>query len=176
MSVRTHTPQLVVKDNDEAPASTLEQLSLTPSPRLALFFEAAAEVGLDVTLAVHLALERALVMLDGQRLRLDSERTRSLLNEASRDVRATCPLSAQQAAYVRLLYGGHKVPRTSIEQQLSVPVPDTLMTRARNAVSETALNEEAVPEMLAWERAARLEGRTMLEWSLVTLGRFVSSR
>jgi len=175
-SVLTHTPHLVVRHNDSVPAGLQEQLCLTPSPRLVRFFEAAAKAGLDVTLAVRLALERALVLLDGQSLRLDSEHVCQLLNEASKDVRATCPLSARQAAYVRLLYSGSQAPPVSIGHQLSVPVPDDVMTRARTAVSATALTEDAVPEMLAWERAARLQGRTMLEWSMVTLGRFVSGR
>jgi hypothetical protein len=176
MSARTHTPHLVVRHDESVSAGAEEQLCLTSSPRLVRFFEVAARVGLDVTLAVRLALERALVLVDGQSLRLGSEQVRRLLNEASEDARATCPLSAQQAAYVRLLYSGSQAPPVSIGGQLNVTLPDDLMTRARTTVSETALHEGVVAEMLAWERAASLEGRTMLEWALVTLGRYVSGR
>lgn len=55
-------------------------------------------------------------------------------------------------------------------------ISDELLTQVRDTVPETSLHPGAVAEMLAWERAARLEGRTMLEWSLKVLARLLVRR
>jgi len=147
-----------------------------PSQRLSDFLGAAAQAGLDATLAVRLALERALVLHDAEELRLDVERARRTLSRAAANARATRPLTPRQAGYVRRLYSSAPQAPVVVEGSLCVELPDELLTRARDTVPETVLHSEAVLEMLAWERAARLQGRTMLEWALKTLAALLTAR
>jgi hypothetical protein len=153
-----------------------EQLRLAPSPRLTSFLEAAAQAGLDAPLAVRLALERAAVLRDGRDLRLDVARIRRTLSRAACGARATHQLSARQAEYVRTLYDERPRRPPSSAAGFNLVIPDELLTQVRDTVPETVLHPGAVAEMLAWERAARLEGRTMLEWSLKVLARLLVRR
>jgi hypothetical protein len=158
------------------PAPGGEQLRLPASPRLTRFLETAARVGLDAPLAVRLALERALVLRDAQEFRMDVERIRRALSRAAAEARAVRPLGARQATYVRGLF--RECPRSSVVvgESLSVAISDNLLTQVRDAVPETALHQGVVGEMLAWERAAALEGRTMMEWALKTLAALIAGR
>jgi hypothetical protein len=174
MDLPAATPPRVVVTNRKP--GGLEQLCLPASPRLNSFLEAAAQVGLDAPLAVRLAIERALVLLDGRSSRMDVERICRILNIASHEARAKRPLSTRQAAYVRSLYDVTPKVAVVVEGTLEVELPEELITRADGTVSELALHAEAVGEMLAWERAARLHGYTMTEWALKVLVRAISAR
>jgi hypothetical protein len=175
-SALIRTPKLVPLETGEPCASGAELLCLSPSRRLTRFLDAAAHAGLDAPLAVRLALERAVVLRDGRDLRLDVERVRRTLGREARRARATRQLSARQADYVRVLYRERPRQSQPVAGGLSVAIPDELLTQVRDTIPETVLQPGAVPEMLAWERAARLEGRTMLEWSLKMLARLFVAR
>ena len=175
-STRTRTPRLVLHRSSRTATSGDTQLRLSPSARLIEFLQAAAQAGLDAPLAVRLALQRALVLHDAQELRLDAERICRTLNRAASEVRATQPLSAQQAAYVRQLSGGRPRPVITMRKDLAIVVPDDLLTQVRGTVPETALHQSAVRKMLAWERAAKLGGRTMMEWALKTLATLLAEQ
>jgi len=163
-------PQLV--RHNRRPERDFGQLSLPASPQLTEFLEAVAGVGLDVSLAVRLTVERALVLHDAQWFRIALNNIRPTLNRAAADTRASQPLSAKQSAYVRTL--NRRTPRTALRvtDHLEVLIPDDLITRLReSAVRESRLLYEAVPEILNWERAARLQGHTMTEWAFKVLAR-----
>lgn len=168
-SDRARTARLVPLPNAAQAATQREQLRLAPSPRLSSFLAAAARLGLDAPLAVRLALERALALCDAHALCIDVERARATLNSAAASARAEQGLSASQARYVRSLLDQSPRVVPDVEQGLVVVVADDVLTRARDRVPQDALHTDAVPEMLAWERAARLQGRTMAEWALSVL-------
>jgi hypothetical protein len=176
VSGSTRTPTLVLQQSRQVSAPSTEQLRFSSSPRLTKFLESAARAGLDAPLAVRLALERALVLREGQEFRLDVERIRRVLGRTAREARATRQLSPRQADYIRKLYRERPQPAVTVQDGLAVVIPDDLLTQVRDTVPESALHEGAVNEMLAWERAARLEGRSMLEWALKALGRLVTTR
>jgi hypothetical protein len=146
-----------------------EGFRLAPSPRLAGFVEAAARTGLEAPDAVRLGLERALVLADAARLGFGVEAARGLLDRAAARVRPRQPLPAVQARYVRALTVPRPVPAVDVSDGLAVTVPDRLSIRAAGHVRPVDLHPAAVPEMVAWETAAALEGRTMGEWALAVL-------
>jgi hypothetical protein len=169
MSGSTRTPRVRLHAYLGSAPATREQLCVTVTSQLREFLNAAHQAGLDTSLAVRLGLERALLLADSGDLRMGVERARRALNSASANPRATLALAAEQAAYVRQLYNTAPQPEHIPIGELRVDLPEELLSRARDAVGETALHAGAVIEMLAWERAARLQGRTMLEWGLKTL-------
>jgi hypothetical protein len=175
VSALTRTPRLALLPT-RSPKPSRERLRLEPSQRLSEFLEASAQVGLDAPLAVRLALERALVLHEAQDFRLDVERVRRILSCAAAEARASRPLSARQAGYIRRLCGETRLAPVEVQEGLSVPIPDDLLTRALKTVPETVLHQDAVLEMLSWERAARLEGRTMLEWALKAIAGLIIAR
>jgi hypothetical protein len=176
VSGSTRTAGLVSLPCPSTGPAHAEQLRLAACERLSEFVAAAARIGLDAQLAVRLALERALVLHDAQALRIDVRRARLALNGASAEARATRALGAAQARYVRELYDESPRAVVGTERGLSVRVPDDLLARARDTVPQGAMHEGAVTEMLAWERAARLQARTMSEWGLKTLGALIAAR
>jgi hypothetical protein len=148
-----------------------ERLLIPPSKRLREFVCSAAEAGLDAPDAVRLALERALALVDAAAFGLDMEAARGTLTHAAESAQASRPLTQAQAAYVRSLGKATARPPAPVEEGLVVTLPDRVLTPARDTVSESAFQAAVVPEMLAWEIAAALEGRTMCEWALRTLAR-----
>lgn len=170
------TAHLVVLSSATEAVAADERLRFAPSAQLSEFARAAAQVGLDVPLAARLALERALVLLDAQALALDVQRARATLSRAAGRARATLPLSAHQSDYVRELYDETPLTRTRVEHGLAVSVPQDVLARARDTVTQSALRADVVSEMLAWERAARLQARTMCEWGLKTLAELLAMR
>ncbi|HTU78092.1 MAG TPA: hypothetical protein VMF09_04965 [Solirubrobacteraceae bacterium] len=175
-SASIRTPKLIPLEPGAPSSVRVEQICIPPSGRLTRFLDAAAQAGLDAPLAVQLALERAVVLKDGRDLRLDVERIRRTLGREARRARAARQLSGRQATYVRMLYREKPRQPCPAAGGLSVVIPDELLTQIRDTIPETVLHPRAVPEMLAWERAARLEGRTMLEWSLKVLARLFVAR
>jgi hypothetical protein len=142
---------------------------LSPSSQLTDFIERAADLGLGAAEAVRLGLERALVLLDAQLLGFNVESARGLVAHAAAATRPAQPLSGAEAAHVRRLSARRPVPATDVSNGLTVSICQPILTRARGAVPETALHVAGVEEMLAWEIAARLEGRPMGEWALKAL-------
>lgn len=153
-----------------------EQLRLPACERLSEFVDEAAGVGLGAPLAVRLAIERGLLLHDAYALHIDVQRARLELNRAAMHARAQRALGDVQAKYVRELYDESPCTPAATDQGLSVRIPEDLLARAREAVPQSAIHRSVVPEMLAWERAARLQARTMSEWGLKTLGILLATR
>jgi hypothetical protein len=148
-----------------------ERLQLGPSQRLREFAAAAAAAGLGAEEAVRLAIERALALADATAFGLDPDAARALLSRAAGSAQPVRPLPPARAAYVRGLGNGGPRQPAETAAGLVVSLPGPLLTRARDSVSEAALDPAAVPGTIAWEVAAALEGRTMGEWALRTLAR-----
>lgn len=142
---------------------------LAPTPALRAFLSAAATAGISEKQAVELAVERGLVLLDGQGLGLDVERVRSVLSRAARGARVTSPLGATAAGHLWSLSGEHRTGGASSDDGLTVELPERLVARLRPGILPDCLTSRAVAEMVAWERAAVLESRTMSEWAALTL-------
>ena len=172
MSASAHTPparlRLIVSTDIQDLASD-EALSVPRSPRLENFLRDAAAAGLEATAAIRLGIERALVLREGQLFNLDVESVRRRLRAAASGSRPCQALPPSEAAYVRELSARRPVALGEISDPLSVELPAALLTRARGVVAEASLHAGAVEEMIAWEIAARLEGRSMSEWALKTL-------
>lgn len=129
------------------------------------FVRAAADHGLEVEQAVRLAVEHELVLGDADELGVTREMARHVLTTAATAARPQRPLSARQAAYVRGL--SLVRPRRSTELlEASVALPCRLLTRTAGRIRTSAFDAAMIGEMIAWERAAALEGRTMAEWAL----------
>jgi hypothetical protein len=173
MSESTRTPahlQLVRPSPDTALRAGEDRLHLPPTPRLRKFLAAAASAGLEPTDAVRLALERALALEDAcDAFPLDVESARRELRRAGADSQPLRELTSAQAGYVRALSAGRARRVEELNEDLVVALPDRVTTRARGQLTELALHDGVVAEMIAWEIAATLEGRTMGEWALVTL-------
>jgi hypothetical protein len=134
------------------------------------FLRTAADAGIEHELAIRLGLDRALLLGDAGDLGLHVERARRILNVASCEPRASVALGEGQSAHLRRLYGGGAIFAEPLRgDALSVSLPEEILTLARGSVRQSALHAAAVEEMLAWERAARVGGRTMREWGLKTL-------
>jgi hypothetical protein len=147
-----------------------EHLHLPPSSRLSRFVAAAAAAGLDPPDAVRLALERALALVDAcAAFSIDVETSRLLLRRASAAARPVRQLTAANSRYVRMLSCRQPKQVGDLSEGLVVALPDRVVTRARGELTELALHEGVVEEMISWEIAAMLEGRTMCEWALSTL-------
>jgi hypothetical protein len=146
-----------------------EMLVLQPQPQVSEFAAAAAAAGLELEEAAALALERTLALSDATLFGLDRETARRMLRRAAMSAQAHAALSDADAAHVRRLSAGQRLP-LPVSMPPTVAVPERLLRRAAAYVKENPLRAAAVPEMVRWEIAARLEGRTLLEWALKTLG------
>jgi hypothetical protein len=166
------TPHLSLVNSSAASVrqTTEDRLHLPPSRRLDRFIATAAARGLSPSDAVRLALERALVLVDAcEAFPLDVESARLALRRAAAATQPLRQLSNAQSSYVRALGVGRPQRVESHSDGLIVALPDRLITRARDTLTELALHEGAVAEMISWEIAATLEGRTMCEWALNVL-------
>lgn len=147
-----------------------ERLLIPPSDRLSRFAAAAANRGIDLEEAIRLAVERALALADGRAFGLDAEGTRRRLRRASAKVSARRPLSASESARVRRLNRALAVPPADVSEGAAVALPERLLTRGRGVLTASAIDAGALEEMVSWEIAAALEGRTLGEWALLALG------
>jgi hypothetical protein len=146
-----------------------EGVFLPPSPRLEEFLAAAIAEGLEPAEATRLGLERFFALADVTPLGLNTGTSRRLLGEAAARARPSHPPAPREAARVRALGMRRPVPAVDASAGLKVAVPDRLLTRIGDRVPARALHASFVPEMVRWELAAALEGRTMGEWVLRTL-------
>jgi len=171
MSVGAHTPtpHLSLVESHASQPNAAERIVLSPSSQLTSFIERAAQQGLDAPEAVRLGLERALLLLDAQFLDYDVESARRLLVQAAAAARPVQPLSGEEARRVRRLAARRPAPPADTAEGLTISVCQQILTRARRSLPENALHAGAVEEMLAWEIAAHLEGRSMGEWGLKAL-------
>jgi len=146
-----------------------ELIRLRPSPRLQCFVTTAAESGLEAQEAVQLGLEHALCLRDAGRFAADVEAGRHLLVRAASKARPVHAMVPAQATYVRKLTTKRPIGALDVAEGLQVRVPDRVLCRARAALPEHSLHAAIVEEMIAWEIAAILCGRTMNEWALLHL-------
>jgi hypothetical protein len=171
MSVQAHTParHLRLLSDEQARPTAIDRLTVPSSPRLDRFLEAAARAGLSAPEAIRLGIEHALVVRDTQLGDLDVESARRLLRRRAAVARPCHPLTNNEAAYVRRLGAGRAVPAPPAGSDVAVDLPPNLLTRADGTVTEVALHEGIVEEMIGWELAARMEARSMSEWALKVL-------
>lgn len=118
---------------------------------------AALPLGLTVGLLVEAELARAdLASIAGTAVE-------GVLDEAAALTKVTRQLSAGEADYLRLLRGA------GFSRTLPT-LPVRVLGRARALDLAAALDAD-VARAARWEAAALLDGRTMLEWSLLALAR-----
>ena len=147
-----------------------ERVLLLPrSPRLERFAAASAAAGLEVPEAVRLALEHALALRDAAAFGLDGDTARRLLNRAAAGTRASRPLGDGEAACLRRLTRQAPKPTAALPERLKVRLDARTSTRVRDSLSESAIRPAVVEEMISWQVAATLEGRTLSEWALHSL-------
>lgn len=144
-------------------------ISLPKEPGVVRFLEVSADAGLAASDAVRLALTRALVLADIGPFGFDVMAARHLLRTVAASARPRRPLAPEQASYARRLSMGRPTSAPSMTTDLSVCVPEMLLSRAEEKVRPATFSPEIVSEMVAWELAATLDGRTMGEWALTTL-------
>jgi hypothetical protein len=173
MSVSSHTNgkrlQLVYVAESGGGAGSGERLRLLPTTGVERFLDAAAASGLDSETAVQLGVERFLVLIDASAYGLASSAARAHLNEAATRARAQLPLGPREAAELRRLNAARPLPSGRHRCELVVCLPERMLTRFHRYSASCRFDSEGVDEMLAWDIAARLEGRTMTEWALHVL-------
>jgi hypothetical protein len=163
---RKPEPHLQLIENSETTAGEERVLRLARSPRLDRFAATAAAAGLEVAEAVRLALAQALALEDARVFGLDADTARRLLNRAAAGARAARPLGEGEAAYLRRLTSRTPKPVLALPPNLEVELDERTSTRVRGALTEAAIRPAVVEEMIAWEIAATLDGRTLGEWAL----------
>lgn len=160
---------LVPPTTETRKSRTKPKLAIPPSRRLDAFAARSAEAGLTTAAAARLAIERALALADAPLFDLDAATARVLLRRAAARARPQQPLAAATAAYVRTLTATRATTPDDVARGLTVDVPDRLACRLHAGIPPTAFDAEAVPDLVAWEVAATLEGRTIGEWALEML-------
>lgn len=133
------------------------------------FVDAAASFGLSMDTAGRLALERALVLVDIAPLGLDPDAAQYRLGSAALSTRPRRPLPPGQASYLRALRLGRAVRAQDLSGGLTIAAPERLLPRAREILQPATFEVRAIPEMISWETAAVIEGRSMSEWALTVL-------
>jgi hypothetical protein len=154
----------------EPAAGGREGIVLHLSLGLDRFLAAAADAGLSPSEATRLAVERALVLSDAVALGVDSESARRRICSAAAMARPKLAIAAQEGDRVRCLIAARPVARAKTNSRLVVPLPERLLARTKGRVPASALDPDIVAEMVSWEIAATLAGRTMGEWALLVLG------
>lgn len=150
-----------------------EAIELEIDKQVQAFAQAAARRHLPFELMLGLAVERRLLLDDLGGDGFGVDRARALLSTAAAtDSSATLGLGPGRLNrdYVRLLDRGcdQREPPRRLGPYFAC-IPARLCERAGAVDLPTALDAEAIGEMLGWERAAVLEQRTMTEWAFRTL-------
>jgi hypothetical protein len=139
---------------------------LPDHPRIEAFLDAAERHGLPREQAVRLAVERELVLSDAEACSLPPDSARYLLNRLAEVARPDRALPPARADYVRRLRIAARRDSRSARVERDIELPDTLAVRVADGVRLGAFDADAVHEMIAWEAAAAMAGRTMTEWAL----------
>jgi hypothetical protein len=143
-------------------------LALRPAPRVRRFLSVAAQHGLAPDDAIRLALEHYLALVDLQALRMEEGALRATLGAVATRARPSSSLGVADAARVRMLSLARPLPALELTDPLTFALPARLCTRLDGLISPELLDHRVVGEMIAWERAAILAGRTMGEWALAS--------
>lgn len=144
------------------------RLAIEPSLTLTGFADAAAAMGLPAAEAVRVCLERALLLRDVSALGIDAHAARQRLRTVAAQARAHRELVPEEAGRVRALRLGRPTSAEDVRDGLSLVLPPRLLTRALT-VNAQAFDARVLPEAIAWEVAAALDGRTIAEWALCSL-------
>ncbi|MFI5037541.1 MAG: hypothetical protein ACHP93_03600 [Solirubrobacterales bacterium] len=166
--ISTDAPGVAPAGSRCRPGDRRQTVRLGGDPSVAAFIVAAADIGLGVEQAVAIAAEHHLVLADADALDLPQSQTRLLLCAAACHAQAKLPLSPAAAAYLREL-GTRSISRALGRTPVTVAFPARLIERVPPSMLFTTLDPAAIPEALAWERAAVLAGRTMNEWAMFAL-------
>jgi hypothetical protein len=142
------------------------------TPRLRALAAAAAALGVDLSLAVRVVIERELALGDLHALAVDP----APLDGIARAAHVDRALDAASAAYVRRLSGGDGAEPRALGEQVTIGLPLRLSTRLSRAGALDALLGDAVGDALAWELAAVMQGRTISEWAALTALRGATSQ
>ena len=135
------------------------------TPRLRTLAATASALGVDLSLAVRVVVERGLTLRDLYALGVDP----APLDAIARAARIDGALDAASAAYVRRLSGGDGAAPRALGVQVTVGLPLRMSTRLSGAGElDALLVSDAVSAALAWELAAVLQGRTISEWAALT--------
>lgn len=73
-------------------------------------------------------------------------------------------LSGALGDYVRHLPERPPIAPTSLPSTMAVPVPVRLIDRARNLTVRDAVSSCSIDDLIRWELAAAVSGRTLTEW------------
>jgi len=149
-----------------AGGSPATELALRPGPRVRRFLSVAAQYGLAPDDSVRLAVEHHLALEDLQALRIEEGALRAMLGAVAARARPSSSLDAADAVRARRLSLARPLPALELTDQLTFALPSRLCTRLDGILPSELLDHRAVREMIAWERAAILAGRTMGEWAL----------
>ena len=173
MAETAHIPLRLVAAG--RPGALCEGVFVPPSPRLDDFVAVAAERGLHAPEAVRLGLERHFALIDTRRFGLDVDTCRRLLCERASATAPRRSLSGGEAARARRLAMSRPVAPAATGDGLRVAIPGRLLTRFGERVPGRAFRAAHVAEMVQWELAATLEGRTIGEWALLTVGNVLAA-
>jgi hypothetical protein len=151
------------------PGEAREPLEVDTDGHLETFFAEAHRVGLPLETAIALALERRIALDDLVAVRFPERTAIEYLDAAAAVTRPRHELGGAMSSYLRLL-GTPQCSSRSVRPKCAlVPVPLRVYARAVHMDLSHALVAEAPAQALAWERAAVLETRTLLEWALMTV-------
>jgi hypothetical protein len=134
---------------------------------------AAGACGVDVELAVRLAVECALVCDDLLLAGTDPAQ----LDLAAGAERVAGEIDASAAPYLRrLTHGRRDIPARALDEVVTVGLPVRLSGRLLRADLDALLAGVPLERALAWETAAVLRSRTMSEWAPLTALRLAAAR
>jgi hypothetical protein len=167
-SVRTHPSRLRLAADGPGDEQRCTLL-LSRSIRLERFAAASATAGLDLPEAIRLALQHALALQDAAAFGLDADAARRRLNRAAAGARASRPLGDGEASHLRRLTQRSSRPVVELPARLEVKLDERTSTRVGDSLDESAIRPAVVAEMIRWQVAALLEGRTLGEWALHSL-------
>ena len=147
-----------------------EPVQIEPHGDTRLFLAAAAQVGLESSCAVSLAVERLLTLAALRGAGVDTEAARTHLNAEADCVRVAQAKNRQDATYLRRLATGRTTATPTFQENaVTVAIPGRLVDRAHELPMPWQLRARDVPEMIRWEAAAIARGQTMGEWAALTM-------
>lgn len=140
-----------------------EPWTLATSLPLRRLAGAAYAIGIDLELAIRIALESALACEDLLGAGVDP----ALLDAPAATERVDGQLDAAASAYLRRLTHERDSPRRDLGEALTVGLPARLSARLLRADLDRLLTTADIARAIRWETAAVLTGRTISEWVLL---------
>ncbi|MDO8212386.1 hypothetical protein [Conexibacter sp. CPCC 206217] len=138
-----------------------EPWTLAASLPLRRLAGAAYAIGIDLELALRIALESELACRDLRDAGVDP----ALLDAAAAAQRVDGQLDAAASAYLRRLTHERDSPRRDVDDAVTVGLPARLSARLLRADLDHLLSTADIARAIRWETAAVLTGRTISEWA-----------